>query len=106
MASENTIKISREEYDKFLAMNSEIESLKHQLDELKRMIFGAKRERFVPTHSNQGSLFDLPDQQVKDEPKEEITYTRNKPSTKNQPLRLELAPHLPRRQETIEPEGA
>lgn len=104
MASENTITIPREEYDKFLTQSSEIESLKHQLAELQRMIFGAKRERFVPTDVNQGSLFDLPDQQEKPEPKEEITYQRNKPSTKKQPLRLELAPHLPRREEVIEPE--
>jgi transposase len=105
MASENIIKISREEYDKFLAKDSEIESLKHQLAELKRMIFGAKRERFVPTDINQGSLFDLPSQEVKSEPKEEITYIRSKPSSKKQPLRLELAPHLPRREEVIEPDG-
>jgi len=105
MASENTITIPREEYDKFLAMNSEIERLKHQLSELQRMIFGAKRERFVPTDINQGSLFDLPSQEVKPEPKEEISYTRNKPSSKKQPLRLELAPHLPRREEVIEPDG-
>ena len=105
MADENTITITREEYDKLLSMSSEIESLKHQLAELKRMVFGAKRERFVPADSNQASLFDLPQQEVKPEPKEEITYTRNKPSSRKQPLRLELAPHLPRREEIIEPEG-
>lgn len=105
MLSKDTITIPREEYEKLLANNVEIESLKHQLDELKRMIFGAKRERFVPTDSNQGSLFDLPGQEVKEEAKEDISYTRNKPSSKKQPLRLELAPHLPRREEVIEPEG-
>lgn len=105
MASENTITIPREEYDKFLAKDSEIECLKFQLSELQRMIFGTKRERFVPTDINQGSLFDLQGQEVKSEPKEEISYTRNKPSSKKQPLRLELAPHLPRREEVIEPDG-
>ena len=104
MASEDTITITRQEHDKLLSKVSEVESLKHQLDELKRMIFGAKRERFVPTDSNQGSLFDLPGQEVKDEPKEDIAYSRNKPSTKKQPLRLVLAPHLSRREEVIEPE--
>ena len=103
MASKDTITITRKEYDKLLAKDSEIESLKHQLAELKRMIFGAKRERFVPTDLNQGSLFDLPVQEAKPEPKQEITYTRK--SSKKQALRLELAPHLPRREETIEPDG-
>ena len=75
MSSKDTITIPREEYDKFISQGSEIESLKHQLSELQRMIFGAKRERFVPTDSNQGSLFDLPGEQLKPEPKEEISYT-------------------------------
>lgn len=105
MPSKDTISITREEYEKLIAQASETESLKFQLAELKRMIFGAKRERFVPMDSNQGSLFDLPCQQVKQGPEEEVSYTRNKPSSKKQPLRLELAPHLPRREETIEPDN-
>ncbi|RLD22579.1 MAG: IS66 family transposase [Bacteroidetes bacterium] len=81
-----------------------MEHLKFQLAELKRMIFGAKRERFVPTDINQGSLFDLPVPEVELESNQEINYTRNKPSSKKQALRLELAPHLPRREEVIEPD--
>jgi len=103
----DTITISREEYNKFLAMASEVESLKHQLSELKRMIFGAKSERFVAADVNQPTLFDLPEEQTKQQEKEEkqeIAYTRNKPTTKKQPLRLELAPHLPRKEEIIEPD--
>lgn len=102
MSDEGTITISKAEYQ---SMKQQIELLNHQLSELKRMVFGAKRERFVLTDSNQGSLFDLHTQEIKPEPEEEITYTRNKPSSKKQPLRLELAPHLPRREEIIEPEG-
>jgi len=105
MTNKDTITVTREEYNNFLAKDSEIERLKHQLAELRRMIFGAKRERFIGIDPKQGNLFDLPVQQTGPEPKEEISYTRNKPSSKKQPLRLELAPHLPRREEVIEPDG-
>jgi len=105
MTNKDTITVTREEYNNFLAKDSEIEHLKHQLAELRRMIFGAKRERFIGIDPKQGNLFDLPVQQTGPAPKEEISYTRNKPSSKKQPLRLELAPHLPRREEVIEPDG-
>jgi transposase len=102
MISEETVTISTTEYQ---GMKQQIELLNHQLAELKRMIFGAKRERFIPTDINQGSLFDLPVPEVELESKQEINYTRNKPSSKKQALRLELAPHLPRREEVIEPDN-
>jgi hypothetical protein len=34
--------------------------LKHQLEELKRMIYGSKRERFIAPDPLQSTLFDLP----------------------------------------------
>ena len=104
MTAENTITITKAEYENFLAQKSEIEYLKHQLSELRRMIFGSKKERFVPGDSGQGTLFDLEEQEAMPAGKEEITYTRERPSVKKQPLRLELASHLPRREEIIEPE--
>jgi len=104
MEDKNTITITRKQYDNLLSQGVEMEHLKFQLAELKRMIFGAKRERFVPTDINQGSLFDLPVPEVELESNQEINYTRNKPSSKKQALRLELAPHLPRREEVIEPD--
>ena len=102
MTGEGPVTITKKEYDQFLAQRSEIELLKQQLSELRRMIFGAKRERFVPTDDNQTSLFDLPEPTTKPV-KEAISYTRNKPAAKKQPLRLELASHLPRKEEIIEP---
>ncbi len=104
MNAEETITITKEQYKKFLAQESEIEYLKYQLSELKRMIFGSKRERFVPEDTGQGVLFDLDEQERKPAEKEQISYTREKPKAKKQPLRLELAAHLPRREEVIEPE--
>ena len=103
MASEDTIIITRKEYNKFLAQGLEIEDLKYQLAELRRMIYGAKSERFATIDPEQGTLFDLPALEAEPDVKETISYTRNKPKSKKQPLRLELAPHLLRKEEVIEP---
>jgi transposase len=102
-AGEDTITITREEYQQLLHFKDEVVLLKHQLSELRRMLFGAKRERFVAVDDNQTTLFDLPEPEAKPV-KEEISYTRNKSDKKKkQPFRLELASHLPRREEIIEP---
>jgi Transposase C of IS166 homeodomain len=46
-------------------LNQEIAILKHELAELRRLIFGAKSERFTPTIPpvNQMSLFDVDQQE-------------------------------------------
>ena len=93
----STISTTKEKYE------SEIAFLKFQIAELKRLIFGAKSERFVGNDTLQPSLFELPKEEAIEQPKEEITYTRNKPQEKKQPLRMELPAHLPRRDEVIEP---
>lgn len=100
MEAEEIISISKKEY---LELKSENEYLKQQLAELKRMIFGAKSERFIPQASNQISLFELPEAEPEPQ-KEEITYTRTKSENKKQPVRTELPAHLPRVDEVIEPE--
>jgi len=106
MSSEDTIIISKSEYEQFLAQKSKISYLEHQLAELQRLIFGAKRERFVPASDMAtGNLFELPETELPEKPVEEITYTRHKPETKKQPLRLELPTHLPVVEEVIEPEN-
>ena len=106
MANGGSIIITKEEYENFLSQSSRISILEHQLSELRRMIFGAKSERFIATDINQMTLFDLPGQQTKSPEEEQITYTRNKSDKKKkQPLRLELSAHLPRKEEIIEPEN-
>ena len=101
MASEEQITISKEEFETLKAENA---WLKQQLAELNRLIFGAKSELFIGTDINQPNLFDLPEEVTEEKSTEEITYTRNKPREKKQPLRMELPAHLPRRDEVIEPE--
>ena len=102
MESTETITISKAEYDSLLA---QLALLKHQFAELQRMVFGAKSERFIAPIPNQPTLFELPESENIEKPKEEITYTRSKPEPKNHPLRLELPAHLPRKTEVIEPEN-
>lgn len=102
MASEETITISRAEYQ---AMKQQIGYLTHQLSEMKRLIFGSKRERFISAEdSAQGILFDIPEAEPIRQQEEEITYKRKKAGDKKQPLRTELPAHLPRREEVIDPD--
>jgi len=79
--------------------------LQHEYDTLKRMVFGAKSERFVSTDSSQLPLFGLPAAEKPEPEKETITYTRNKSSNseKNQPVRLALPADLPRVEQVIDP---
>lgn len=83
---------------------NEIQFLKHQLSELKRMIFGSKHERFVPSLSaDQLNLFGNETIVATIAKTENISYTRNKPEEKKQPHRLPLPAHLPRERVMIEP---
>ena len=93
--------LSKEQYERLLSEN---EYLKQQLNELKRLIFGSKSERFVPTDNNQLSLFETEKQQA-ETPVEEISYTRKKAETEKQKaIRTTIPAHLPRIEQVIEPE--
>jgi len=106
MSNGENITIPKAEYQELLSFKSKAEWLQFQLAQLQRMLFGQKRERFVLPDPNQGVLFDFPAEEVQEKQTQEITYTRTKPvKEKKRPLRAELPPHLPRREETIEPEN-
>jgi transposase len=82
-----------------------IKSLQIQIEELKKLIFGSKRERFIPNiPPAQLNLF-ATDAIVEPVPveKENITYERAK--TKKHPGRDKLPDHLPVEEIIIEPEG-
>ena len=96
-------------YEEALA---EIASLKHQLNELKRLIYGSKHERFISscyTSSSQLAL-DIQTESVAQcniIDAKKIEYTRiNKEivEKKNHPGRMKLPEHLERREKIIEPE--
>jgi transposase len=106
MISEETVTISKAEYERFLSLEIKISDLTFQLSEMKRLIFGSKRERFISAENPaQGNLFDIPAEETIKQEEQEITYTRKKAGEKKQPLRTELPAHLPRREEVIEPEA-
>ena len=88
-------------------LRAEVEDLKRQLADFKRLIFGKKNERFVPTDDAQASLFETSQVEtaVEEEDAVAITYERTKPSKdKQKPVRTELPAHLPREEQIIEPE--
>jgi hypothetical protein len=62
-ASEEIVTISKSEYDRFLSKESRITVLEYQLAELKRLVLGAKSERFITPIPNQPTLFELPESQ-------------------------------------------
>jgi transposase len=80
--------------------------LKHELDNLKRMIFGSKSERFIAQEDNQQKLdFQVETKQPEPPQKETITITREKKPFIKHSKRLALPLHLPRKEEVIEPEN-
>ena len=90
---------------KNLSLESKLIQLKFQHDQLKRMLFGAKRERFLPNQDeNQLSLpFDIEPETAPEKELETITYVRKKKKRENHPGRLALPSHLPVEEIIIEP---
>ena len=85
----------------------ELKYLQFLYDQLKRLMFGAKRERFIANSDvNQMILpFDVAEQPIAEQPTETIEYTRKKTSSReNHHGRLELPSHLPVEEILLEPE--
>jgi transposase len=85
-----------------------VSSLYHEVQNLKKLIFGAKSERFVPVTADpaQGTLDfgEVEEKKNQEADKETITYERKKPSSKNKPSRQAIPAHLRRIEHIIEPE--
>lgn len=106
----DTVILTKDEYQKLIFENqkqqSELLYLKHELEKLKRMIFGSKSERFVPGDTNQLSLAIETEEQAPEVTTENISYTRHKKNDTKQigHSRMVLPAHLPREEHIIEPE--
>jgi transposase len=83
-----------------------IADLQFQIDQMNRLLYGAKRERFISnTDENQLSLpFDVPQEEAPEKEKEVITYVREKNKRKEHPGRLALPSHLPVEEIVLEPQ--
>ena len=96
-------------YDELVAQNalltSKVSYLEQELAQIKRLIFGQRRERFIPADNHQMVIaLDGEPQSAKAPETEEIRYTRRKKPEKNKPSRNALPAHLPRDVTVIEPE--
>lgn len=117
--SQNTtpemVSLPREEYTQLVSSLKSFQSLqadylilKHHFEQLQKMVFGAKSERFVPV-AIPGQLtlgLDVPEIEAPEQEKETITYSRKKngevPATGHG--RLPIPAHIPRVEFVIEPE--
>lgn len=97
--TDQSVVVSRDELRK---RDEQIALLTFQVEQLKRMIYGTKSERFVPADPLQSTLFDEPATAAP--ATEQVSYTRVKPGQKKQPVREPIAAHLPRVERVIEPE--
>jgi len=107
LADANTIIIEKD--SSISKLTIDLEAAKFQNEQLRRMIFGSKRERFVPTmDSNQLTLdFEPKTAEIEEAVKAErelirVAYERKK-TKKPHPGRLALPSHLPVVETVIEP---
>ncbi len=104
--NEDGVFLTHQEYDTLMAQNAELLYLKQELAQLKRMIFGAKSERFIPDDPGQLSLgLDVEQKENEEQETEDIAYKRRKAKKKKEvPVRLPLPSHLHREIIEIEPD--
>lgn len=85
-------------------LRAENQALRQELDQLKRLIFGSKSERFVPDQNDSSQLNIFGDLVEATEPtiKQEISYQRS--NAKKHPGRSAIPDHLPVEEIILEPE--
>jgi len=88
------------------SLQSQVSHMQFQIDQMNRLLYGAKRERFISNvDENQLALpFDVPEDDAPEKEKETITYVREKQKRKEHPGRVALPSHLPVEEIILEPE--
>jgi transposase len=84
--------------------------LQHELDQLKRLVFGSRSERFAPSASSEQLALGLTMQPTgrPEVATQKVEYNRTVTKADDKPVptgRMKLPTHLPRQQVVIEPEG-
>jgi len=84
---------------------SQINDMQFQIDQMKRLMHGAKRERFIPNQDEKQMTLPFDVEPVEEPQKQQqvITYVREKKNRENHPGRLPLPDHLPVEEIIIEP---
>ena len=86
------------------ALKDLVAELRHQLEWLKRQVFGQKTERYIPSDDNQLTLaLGVPENDLPAKT-ETITYDRKKPQNNTPHGREEIPAHLPRNEIVIMPQ--
>jgi transposase len=86
-------------------LKQEVNWYAHQLAQLRRLMFGAKRERFIPTKDQMTLPFEVKPVPEVEPTKETISYKRKKSNRENHPGRNALPSHLRVEEIVIEPDN-
>ena len=94
--------------EKYESACLELINLRHELDQLKRLVFGSRQERFVPTTPEEQLSLGLNVEQKETTlaPVQKIEYTRRQPTANTEKIktgRMKLPANLPRERVVIEP---
>jgi transposase len=105
MGYEELLETSKKMESRTVELEARLNQVQFQLDQLNRLLFGAKRERFIKnTDENQLALpFDVEPEPEPEKQQETIVYTRTKAKRENHPGRMALPPHLPVKEIILEP---
>ena len=91
--------------EKYQDLEAKYERLSFQLEQLKRLVYGAKSERFIGEQSpEQLQLFSLPPTEQPAPTIQVAAHEKKRTPAKKKPARLPLPEHLERREVIIEPE--
>ena len=87
-------------------LQAQINQMQFQIDQMNRLLYGAKRERFIANiDENQLTLpFAVEQVEAPEKQLEVITYVREKKKRKEHPGRVALPSHLPVEEIVLEPE--
>jgi transposase len=96
----------KERDEEIAELKSDIARMQFQIDQMRRLLYGSKRERFISDKEDENQLtlpLDIEQETEPEKEQEVVTYVREKSKRKNHPGRLELPKHLPVEEIIIEP---